>query len=316
MNTGRRYPSKILLIGEYSVLQGYEALGFPFSGFGASLAMPDETKTLVNIPLRSNRFLEKYFKEWLCSYKEIKDVLDLDRFGEDVRKGLHIESDIPARSGIGSSGALCAAIYGNYARNPIRTEDKPDQERWRSLRSVFILMESWFHGRSSGFDPLLSYLDRPLRLQGSGSIVEADLRGLIPSEMQVFLADAGPKEETPVLIRRTIKEFMQGYGSPGPGEELGELNNSCISFLMNGNGPAFTASVKDISEFQLANMRWLIPGKLSEIWACGLADDSFYLKLCGSGGGGFMLGFSRDTERTEGIFSSAGVNTINVELNK
>jgi len=315
MNTGRRYPSKILLIGEYSLLQGYEALGLPFRRFGASLAMPDETRKGGNIPMQGNNVLEKYYNEWLCSYKELKDVLDLDRFGEDVRKGLYIESDIPARSGIGSSGALCAAIYGNYARNPISTRDRPDQERWRSLRSIFILMESWFHGSSSGFDPLLSYLDRPLLLQGSGNIVQADLQGLMPSEMQVFLADAGPKEETPVLIRRTIKEFMQGYGGSGPGEELGELNNRCISFLMKKNGPGFASSVKDLSEFQLANMRWLIPGKLSEIWARGLADDSFYLKLCGSGGGGFMLGFSRDTERTGEIFSSAGVKIINVELN-
>ena len=315
MNTGRRYPSKILLRGEYSLLQGYEALGLPFRRFVASLVMPDETKKRISIPGPVNRVLEKYYNKWLCRYKELKDALDLDRFGADIRKGLHIESDIPARKGIGSSGALCAAIYGNYARNPVSTVDSQDQESWRSLRSVFILMESWFHGRSSGFDPLLSYLDRPLWLQGSGKIVGADFQGLIPGEMKVFLADAGPKEETPVLIRRTIKEFRQGFGGPRPGEELGELNNRCISFLMNGNGPAFAGAVKDLSGFQLANMRWLIPGKLREIWARGLAEDSFYLKLCGSGGGGFMLGFSRDAGRTEGVFSSAGISTINVEWN-
>ena len=315
MNKGRRYPSKILLIGEYSLLQGYDALGLPFRRFGASLVMPYEAKILGAMPGPGNSVLENYYNGWLSSYNEIKNVLDLDQLGEDIRQGLYIESDIPVRSGIGSSGALCAAIYGNYAWDPLNTGEMPDQEKWRSLKSVFILMESWFHGRSSGFDPLLSYLERPLRLQGSGSIMQAEIQGLIPGEMQVFLADAGKKEETAVLVSKTIKEFMQGFGGPGPGDELGRLNNRCISSLMDGNGPAFAGAVKDLSEFQLANMRWLIPGKVSEIWARGLAEDSFYLKLCGSGGGGFMLGFSPDPVRVAGIFGSAGINTINVELN-
>ncbi|MEI8004650.1 MAG: hypothetical protein WCI48_00475 [Bacteroidota bacterium] len=313
MKPGRRYPSKILLIGEYSLLQGYEALGLPFRRFGASLALPSEEN--MKGRGQGNSVLEKYYNEWLCSNKEIKDVLDLDQLGEDIDKGLFLESDIPSRSGIGSSGALCAAIYGNYARDPISSIESPGDENRRSLRSFFILMESWFHGLSSGFDPMLSYLDMPLRLQGSGSIVQADLCGAIPSEMQVFLADAGKKEETSVLIRRTVKEFRQGTGGPGPGEELGRLNNICISCLADGNGAAFTGAVKDLSRFQLENMSWLIPGKLSEIWARGLAEDSFYLKLCGSGGGGFMLGFSTDPERAGGIFRSAGIDTINVELN-
>jgi mevalonate kinase len=315
MNNVHRYPSKILLIGEYSLLQGYEALGFPFRRFGASLAMPDETSLQGITPGPGNRVLEQYYNEWLCSHKELNNVLDIDRLGEDIRNGLYIEADIPVRRGIGSSGALCAAIYGTYSRNPINTGDKPDPESWRSLRSVFILMESWFHGRSSGFDPLLSYLDRPLRLQGSGSLVQADLQVLITGEMKVFLADTGKKEQTSVLISKTIKEFIQGRAGPGCGEELGELNNRCISILLDGHPRAFAGAVKDLSGFQLANMSWLIPGKVSEIWARGLAEDSFYLKLCGSGGGGFMLGFSPDPGKTAGIFSSAGLKTINVEPN-
>ncbi len=315
MKPGRRYPSKILLFGEYSLLQGYEALGLPFRRFGADLALPAEENIKGPGQGQGNRVLEKYYNEWLCNYREINDVLDLDQLGQDIGKGLFIESDIPSRSGIGSSGALCAAIYGNYARDPVNIRESEGDENRRALRSFFILMESWFHGRSSGFDPLLSYLDMPLRLLGSGSIVQADLRGAIPAEMKVFLADAGKKEETSVLIHRTIKEFMQGLGGSGPGEELGKLNNICISCLADRNGAAFTGAVKDLSGFQLANMRWLIPGRLSEIWARGLAEDSFYLKLCGSGGGGFMLGFSTDPEKAGGVFRSAGINTINVELN-
>jgi mevalonate kinase len=33
-----------------------------------------------------------------------------------------------------------------------------------------------------------------------------------------------------------------------------------------------------------------------EIWRKGLETDRYYLKLCGAGGGGFILGFVKDMD--------------------
>jgi len=35
----------------------------------------------------------------------------------------------------------------------------------------------------------------------------------------------------------------------------------------------------------------MIPGPMTGVWEKGLADGTFALKLCGSGGGGFLLGY-------------------------
>ena len=38
----------------------------------------------------------------------------------------------------------------------------------------------------------------------------------------------------------------------------------------------------------------------ARIWLCkGIETNAYYLKLCGSGGGGFILGFTEDYEKAE-----------------
>ena len=43
----------------------------------------------------------------------------------------------------------------------------------------------------------------------------------------------------------------------------------------------------------------MIPDSFHDIWLRGIESNEYYLKLCGSGGGGFMLGFTRDFEKAK-----------------
>ena len=42
-----------------------------------------------------------------------------------------------------------------------------------------------------------------------------------------------------------------------------------------------------------------IPIGFNKIWRKGLETGSYYLKLCGSGGGGYLIGFSDDLDKAE-----------------
>ena len=42
----------------------------------------------------------------------------------------------------------------------------------------------------------------------------------------------------------------------------------------------------------------MIPNKFTKLWDEGIRTDNYFFKLCGSGGGGFLLGFTLDLERT------------------
>ena len=42
----------------------------------------------------------------------------------------------------------------------------------------------------------------------------------------------------------------------------------------------------------------MIPKKFLKLWKKGLSTNDYIFKLCGSGGGGFLLGFTLDIKKT------------------
>ena len=75
-----------------------------------------------------------------------------------MKDGLYFDSSIPQGYGVGSSGALVAAIYDKYASDKITVLENLTRDKLLKLKSIFSMMESFFHGKSSGLDPLNSYL--------------------------------------------------------------------------------------------------------------------------------------------------------------
>ena len=47
------------------------------------------------------------------------------------------------------------------------------------------------------------------------------------------------------------------------------------------------------------NFKPMIPEKFHGIWQHGIESNDYYLKLCGSGGGGYILGFTQDFEKAK-----------------
>ena len=43
----------------------------------------------------------------------------------------------------------------------------------------------------------------------------------------------------------------------------------------------------------------MIPKVLIKAWEKGINTNDYYLKLCGSGGGGYVLGFTKDFEKAK-----------------
>jgi mevalonate kinase len=46
-------------------------------------------------------------------------------------------------------------------------------------------------------------------------------------------------------------------------------------------------------------MNYLIPQSFEKLVKQGLAKGDYFLKICGSGGGGYMLGFTENWETTQ-----------------
>jgi mevalonate kinase len=57
--------------------------------------------------------------------------------------------------------------------------------------------------------------------------------------------------------------------------------------------------LKKLSGLVLENFGPMIPSDFHNLWQKGIDTNAYYLKLCGSGGGGYILGFAPDLEQAQ-----------------
>jgi len=291
--------SKILLFGEYSLIVGSMALSIPFHHFSGRLIRRPEWQ-IAESGKRSNFQLDKFagYLENILQKNESNYSLDLLEFKEDISKGLVFQSNIPEGYGLGSSGALVAAIYSAYGRPGLT--DFTDLKNLPDFKNFLAKMESYFHGKSSGLDPLISLLNKPLLLDESGEITIAGL-----PEWQghrtgtLFLVDSGSKGETRPLVDRFLEdskdpEFMNAFQS-----DYIPVVNRCINAYCSDNIEKLFAYHILLSEYQFRLFHQMIPQSIRKIWQQGLKTEKYSLKLCGSGGGGMILGLTKDFKQVK-----------------
>ena len=54
----------------------------------------------------------------------------------------------------------------------------------------------------------------------------------------------------------------------------------------------------------------MIPSKFKKLWTDGIENEDYYLKLCGSGGGGFLIGFTRDIDTIDQYFPKKKIEVL------
>ena len=311
--------AKILLFGEYSILCDSMGLTIPYTHFRGELSFFNNDKyTDYDFAVSSNKLLKEY-SAYIRDLKEKGTLLcnfDIDAFENDIRHTLYFESTIPQGYGIGSSGALVAALYEKYVPGHIPGTRQLRKEEILILKQIFAQLESYFHGTSSGMDPLNCYIKHPLLIQNKRDISMVGIpRNKHDVKGAIFLINTGKPGKTGPLVnlfldKCKVDEFMSRVR-----EEMIPLNDACIKSLIKGETKKFFLNLKDLSGFLYDNLSPMIPETFKKIWRYGLESQSFYLKLCGSGGGGFLLGFTDDFEKAKKELLSLDVDIIPVYKN-
>lgn len=299
------YPGKALLFGEYTILIGSSALSIPLPRYQASLRLPvEEYKISDHDRLESNRQLVNFHHFLMSNRNYFGSFLDLDRFGRELTAGLYLRSTIPHHYGLGSSGAVCAAIFGKYGKwmtDPGYSSRIPDSGLMdpfsgilhpaTALTDLFSRMESFFHGKSSGYDPLVSFIQRPLLWQPGKTVDEVCIPDSITKEFPVTLIDSGQPAGTGSMVSRFLKKYVPGNRPTPVAREYVELTNRTIRHFLQEETDGFRNVLKDLSRLQYEEFLPMIPPSLHALWEAGLHTGSHFLKFCGSGGGGFFLCF-------------------------
>ena len=294
MMKGPLFYSKILLFGEYGIIEDSKGLSIPYNFFKGALKLPDSPSEKSK---QSNLILIDF-----CSYlKQIGDLdLDLILFEKHINEGLYFDSSIPKGYGVGSSGALVAAVYDKYSNNKITVLENLTREKLLKLKIIFSKMESFFHGKSSGLDPLNSYLSIPILIKSKDDI---NVTG-IPSQKSkgtgaVFLLDSGKTGSTAPMV----SIFMEKMKSEGFRKMISSQfikhTNICVDSFLSGDINKLLQNTKKLSRIVFENFKPMIPDEFHHLWKKGIDSGSYFLKLCGSGGGGYILGFAPDIEQAK-----------------
>jgi len=293
---GPLFYSKILLFGEYGIIKDSKGLSIPYNFYKGALKI-DEHHTITT--KKSNDNLKRYslYLEQLQDQKPHLVSFDIDGLKADIDAGLYFDSSIPQGYGVGSSGALVAAIYDKYTANKITVLENLTREKLLQLKNIFADMESFFHGKSSGLDPLNSYLSLPILINSADNIEPAG----IPSQTEsgrgaVFLLDSGITGETAPMVQIFMENMKQEGFRAMLKNQFVKHTDACVDDFLNGDVKSLFGNMKQLSKVVLDNFKPMIPKKFHELWKKGIETNAYYLKLCGSGGGGYMLGFTEDID--------------------
>ena len=296
---GPLFYSKILLFGEYGIIQDSKGLSIPYNFYNGALRTEENPsaeaiKSNLNL-LRFVSYLEDLQKEDATELR-----FNMAQLKTDVDAGMFFDSSIPQGYGVGSSGALVAAIYDRYATNKITVLENLTKEKLLQLKVIFAKMESFFHGKSSGLDPLNSYLSIPILINSKDNIEATGIpTQSVSGKGAVFLIDSGIVGETAPMVNIFMEKLKdQGFRTMLKSQFI-KHTDACVENFLRGDIKMLFANTKKLSKVVLNNFKPMIPEQFHNIWQKGLDTGDYYLKLCGSGGGGYILGFTEDLERAK-----------------
>ena len=308
--------AKIMLFGEYAVIFDSMALTIPYSHFNGELAfIRKDNYTNQAFATKSNKDLIEY-SDYICELERKNKLLcefNVAKFKNDAKKGLYFESTIPQGYGLGSSGALVAALYTKYCTNKITGRNSLSKGKIIELKNIFAQLESYFHGTSSGLDPLNAYLKYSVFIKNKTDIEIVrlpvpNLNGL----GAIFLIDTGVPGNTQPLVNLFLDKYKQTKFKKLVHNELITYNNECVNGIVEGSMDKLFDNLKKLSAFQLERMNQMIPYKFQNLWKSGLDSNKFFLKLCGSGGGGFIMGFTKDYNNVKDYMLEKDIDIIPV----
>ncbi|MEZ5056633.1 MAG: mevalonate kinase [Saprospiraceae bacterium] len=274
-------PSKVLLFGEYTILQGSDALAIPNFDLYTFWKDNGDKKKQLNL---------SDFAAFLAQ-TSLPFSLDLAAFNNDLKNGWYLHSNIPTGYGLGSSGAVVAAIVEKYGSN----YEGLDLE---VLHQSLAKMEGFFHGASSGIDPLVCLLKKPVLIKNGGQIEVLNSfieKSHLPN---TFLLDSKQSRKTGPLVAH-FKEMAEKPGFQSMLKVgLIPAQNRAITTFLNGEMKSFWQALESISSLQFEFFQKMILKEQLEYWKEGLENKNYFLKLCGAGGGGFLLAFSKEETLT------------------
>lgn len=280
--------SKIILIGEHSVVYGQAAIALPIRNVKTTVKIQP---TNGDIQIKSRYFngsLNDIHSNLLGIKNLIKQTLnELNRPNTNLL--ITIDSDVPAERGMGSSAstavALVRALYAYFEHPLTRT----------TLLKTVDISEKIIHGKPSGLDSATASANNPIWFKKDGTIKPLPIN----VDAYLIISDSGIKGKTSEAVEIVKNKLRFDSDSRLLIEKLGELTSQTATVLRQND----VSTLGKILTEAHTNLRQLGVSHPAVEKLIKIANDSGALgsKLTGGGLGGCVISLAPNLPAAEKI---------------
>lgn len=282
------YSGKVILSGEHSVVHGHTAI-LANLNLGITCTVKEG---VLSQEQRQDQYLQ-HILEIFSKYAQ----LPLSTINVSIK----IESNLPQKSGLGSSAAFAAAVFSelfkfyNYSLNADR------------LYNLVLEAENFIHGRSSGADPSIVVYGGLVAFS-QGKVEFLSNKSLI--NQSFFLINSGEASES---TGEMVQKVADKSNNQEILQEIGSLSQKMLDDLKTGDfNPSLLNKNQDLLE-QIG----VVGQKAREIIK-QLRNYGAFCKITGAGGiqagSGYILAWHQEPQKFKDILEGMGLDYFQTQI--
>lgn len=267
---------KIILVGEHSVVYGHPAIAIPFSALRSEVVLT---------PSDVFRFDTKYFEgDMMDAPYELRGMKELvvklvSRYKEITPVTIAIRSNLPEKSGLGSSASVAKAIIDAFNNNFGLGLTKD------GYANLLKISENIYHEKASGIDAATIVYETPIIYQAPE---QKPIRFNIDGALVVFYSNgASSTKEAVIHVRSHPQRDIHISG-------LGQLTANA-KYAIEHNDLHLLASMFNAAHHHLRELGISTP-ELETLRGLIVANGGLGVKITGGGMGGCLIALFPDEE--------------------
>ena len=306
-------PGKIILFGEHAVVSGRPAIAGPVAQLRAKATVTPSPSncTLIAPDLgRHDRLQDVAEDDALAMAARL--VLKAAQIETIPNVMIHVKSQIPIASGMGSGAAITAAIIRALAQHL----NRPDLQSNEMVSALTYEVEKIHHGTPSGIDNTVVAYEQPIYFVRQSPQNQIEPLS-VAAPLRFVVADTGVRSSTRLAVGDVRRQYNQ---QPA---QFARIFDMCGRIAQAARQAIETGDTILVGQLMPENPAWLqkmtvSSPELDKIVNAALQAGALGAKLSGAGRGGNMIALVADegmeTAVCQALQQAGAISTLTTVL--